>query len=464
MPRKTPNRSGKSKRRGGRRPVSFVTHPDTDRPILGLRFHKSSNRYYRIDGEKKRVYYARKKLRGIEYQRRAIYEHECWQQGNEPNETVSRQARHPAFDDFGTEISPVATFDDQGRETNVRHISQEDVVAYFREQLGDPAKRARFADAVGYPELLNLHALRSPTEPLLLESVIQNYVVNKSLKHARQYADLKRSWQIFADTVGVRTLEEIDVPNVQAFAQAVAASGKARTQKNNVLHVQTILKYAADVYKDHRERINDLKADIRRLCSPPKIKTKRQPKPMKSPDFLALLDHCTKNEEKKWTALLLVALNFAMHGAEVTEVESSDFDFGEGSFGNKRTKTGVPRVGMIWKRTTKAIQAYRQSDEYQHHESLLFTDAKGKPITIYAINRKIRQIRKDENLGNSVVFDGIRDLTRTKAGAESRIAIAWLMGHTLGEDDQYAHRDPHETAKVLAKVERAVFGGKGRKK
>lgn len=90
MPRKTPNRSVKSNRRGGRRPVSFITHPDTDRPIVGLRFHKPSNRYYRIAGENKRVYYARKKLRGMEYQRRAIYEHECWQQGNEPNGKRSR--------------------------------------------------------------------------------------------------------------------------------------------------------------------------------------------------------------------------------------------------------------------------------------------------------------------------------------------------------------------------------------
>jgi hypothetical protein len=134
----------------------------------------------------------------------------------------------------------------------------------------------------------------------LLESVVENYVANKPLKHARQYADLQRSWQLFADATSVRTLEEIVVPSVQAFARAVSKSGKARTQKNNVLHVQSILKYATDVFKDHGERINDLKADIRRLCSPPKIKTKRQPKPMKSSDFLAMLDHCKKNKDKKY--------------------------------------------------------------------------------------------------------------------------------------------------------------------
>ena len=299
MPKESVKRTRAGKRRGGRRPVSFVAHPDTDQPISGLRFHKPSNRYYRIGEDNTRVYNKRKGLRGVQYQRRAVYEHECWQRVNEPNETVAVPARHPTYDDFGTEITPVASFDAQGRAVNVHYVSQEDLAAYVREQLGDPEKRARFANMVGYPELLNLHALRSPTEPLLLDSVVENYVANKSFKHARQYADLQRSWQLFANAVGVRTLEEIDVPNVQAFARAVYKSGQERTQKTNILHVQSILKYAADVFKDHRERIIDLKADIRRLCAPPKIKTKRQPTPMKSADYRAMLDHCKKHKEKK---------------------------------------------------------------------------------------------------------------------------------------------------------------------
>jgi hypothetical protein len=149
VPKQSASRASGGKRRGGRRPVSFVTHPDTDRSIDGLRFHKPSNRYYRIGEANTRVYYRRQGLRGVQYLRRAIYEHECWQRGNEPSETVAVPIRHPTFDDFGTEITPVASFDGQGRAVNVHYMSQEDLAAYVREQLGDPVKRARFADMVG---------------------------------------------------------------------------------------------------------------------------------------------------------------------------------------------------------------------------------------------------------------------------------------------------------------------------
>jgi hypothetical protein len=44
------------RRRGGRRRVQFVLHPDTDVPIQNLRRHKASGRYYRIH-QNKREYY-----------------------------------------------------------------------------------------------------------------------------------------------------------------------------------------------------------------------------------------------------------------------------------------------------------------------------------------------------------------------------------------------------------------------
>ena len=80
--------AAKPKRKGRRRPVEFVEHPQTARPIDGLREHKPSGIYYRIaeDG-KSRVYFKRQGFQGIDYLRRAIFEHECWRAGKDPDET-----------------------------------------------------------------------------------------------------------------------------------------------------------------------------------------------------------------------------------------------------------------------------------------------------------------------------------------------------------------------------------------
>ena len=40
------------KRKGGRRPVEFVRDPDSEQPIDGLRHHKPTGRYYRIENGK----------------------------------------------------------------------------------------------------------------------------------------------------------------------------------------------------------------------------------------------------------------------------------------------------------------------------------------------------------------------------------------------------------------------------
>lgn len=60
-----------SKPKGNRKPVTYVNHPDTEQPVDGLRLHKTTGRYYRIEGNK-RTYYQRRGLTGVNYLRRAI--------------------------------------------------------------------------------------------------------------------------------------------------------------------------------------------------------------------------------------------------------------------------------------------------------------------------------------------------------------------------------------------------------
>jgi len=460
------NANGNGKKKGRRNPVQLVKHPDTDREIENFRQHKTSGRYYRIEPDgKARHYYLKNGLKGIAYLRRAIYEHECWLNGREPTDTISIPVAAPAYDDFGTEIPTVATLDENGKHELVRYVSKEDLAVYFRDQLSNPETRSEFANAVGIPELVNLTSLPPIAKPLSLKNVIANYERGKTFKHNRQMADAKRWWKLFVESVGVEYVDDIDTTHLQVFNKAVRNAGSPRTQKNILLSVQSILKYAGDIFRSHRPKITDLKLEIRRICSWQTI-NQSNPKPMKKADYHALLEQCRKDKDLMWYAILIVSLNLGLHPSEMAELQVAEFDFDELVFTSNRTKTGVSRVGTIWKRTAEAIREYMTTDHFKNNRtSLLFTtdhpDKNGQvnqPFKINRITAKIRRLRKNAKLGNDVVFDGIRDLFRTSAGATNAIAIRWAMGHAGGQDDLYPFRDPAETAEMMAKVEQKVFG------
>lgn len=436
------------KRKGGRQPVQLVKHPDSEAEIEGLRCHKTTNTYYRIgDDGKARVYYKRQGRKGIDYLRRAIYEHICWLNGNTPTDTISVPSTNPAYDVYGAEI--MSQPDDV-------YISKDDLGKYIRDQLSNPATRTDFANSVGIPELINLHSLPPIAAPLPLQKILDNYIDGKIFKHNRQYGDAKRCWGLFVDAVKTTNLDDIDATHLQRFNRAISKAGESRTQKNILVTIQSILNYAANSFKHHRQMILDAKVEIKNICS---FDTQKQPnpKPMKKAAYHALLKQC--KDDPMWTAILLTSLNLALHPGEMADLETAEFDLDELVFTSNRTKTGVSRVGTVWKRTAKAIKAYKKTEHFKSNPTpLLFTNRNHKKIIIQRINEKMSRLRNNAELGSDVVFDGMRDLFRTSAGAANYVAIKWTMGHSLGEDDKYGFRDPKETAEVMAKVEKAVFG------
>jgi integrase len=451
-----------TKRKGGRQPVAFVIHPDTGQPVSGLRIHKSTGSYYRIEADKKSRHYYKKSGRvGLAYQRRAIYEHECWQLGQEPTDIVAVNVTG-GRDDFGDPVPRIATFDDAGNPVNVTYLSKEDMAAYFREKLSNPATRKEFAEMVGFPELLNLHLLQAPPEPLTLPEMIDRYVQDKSFAQDHQSTDSKTKWQMFVQSVGVDTFDNITNDGLQRYKSTIENKYALRTQKNHYNVVQAILSHSADVYKEHRSGIEELKSEIRRNCQKwsqdKKTKArKKQPKPMPIEHFRTLLD-AAKNESKLAYALFLSAANFALHGKEAADLKHSDINLDTLELNSSRSKSGVTRVAIIWQETARAIKEFQQSDENNHHPDYVFVNGDGKPMNIHKLNRLVRKLRKAAHLPDTIVFDGIRDMTRTAMGAENLLAAKWVMGHSTGEDDTYAFRMPTETRKALTKARKAILG------
>lgn len=291
---KTQRPKGSKKRKGGRQPVVFVVHPDSGVVVQELRVHKSTGRYYRIGDDKvNRHYYAKVGRVGLAYLRRAIYEHECWQNGQAPTDSIPIRVTEYAHDDFGTELPVTATFDDDGRAVNVRYMGRDDIAAFVRDQLGNPATRKEFAELVGLPELQNIHSLPSVVAPLTLKDIIERYAGDKTFAYKRQTKDARTIWSLFTESVIVDNLEDVTNETLQRWKKAVE-SYALRTQKNHYCCVQSILTHAAAVFKAHWEMIQSQKLEIRLNCQnwsqDKRRKAKRSiAKPMKPELFRKML-------------------------------------------------------------------------------------------------------------------------------------------------------------------------------
>ena len=453
---KTQRPKNGKKRKGGRQPVAYVEHPDMGVSVDGLRVHKSTGRYYRINDDKVgRHYYPKSGRIGLAYLRRAIFEHTCWLNGQEPTDSVQVRAAEPAHDEFGAELPVDATFDADGRAVNVTQIGRAQLVAYFREQLSNPLTRKEFAEAVGYPELVNLEAIEAPPEPLTLNEIIERYITDKSFARVQQATDARRIWKLFAESIRVDDVANVSGDGLQRYRKAVE-SFALRTQMNCYKTVQGILNHAVAVFKVHRTKVQELKLEVRLNCQNWSQDKKRKarkssPKPMKPEQFRTLLAQA-ETESAEVYGMLIAAANFAMHGSEAADLRWDEIDLDKGELYNERTKTYVGRSAIVWDETSEALKAIKRTNEY------VFPNGDGLPMTINKVNRIIRKLRKAAKLPDTVVFDGIRDMSRTAMGAENRVAIAWVMGHSLGEDDSYAYRDPQETRQALTKARNAILG------
>jgi integrase len=453
----------KIKRKGGRKPVSFVVHPDSGDAVEGLRLHRSSSRYYRITEDKKtRHFYVRGLRTPAAYLRRAISEHESWRQGTEPppDLTTVEVIGETGYDDFGSPLPTTASFID-GRPATIQNLKRSDLIAWLRQEFDTTEGRAALAAELGIPELRNLENIPDAVKPLTLATMIDEYISHKSFSRKSQYTDAQNAWEIFSNKVKVQIFDEITNASLQTYKRDVEDRYALRSQINNYNAIQSILTHASDIHPEHRIDIENLKGEIKRNVqkwSPDKKKKSKKggAKALKSSEFRKLLASA-KKESKLAYALYLAAANFALHGKEATEIRHEDIDLDAMTLYSKREKDGIERAAILWTETAAAIKSYKS--ETDTHPEFLFVVG-GQPINIKRVNRLHKKMRDALGMDSSVKFDGIRKLTRTSMGASNVIAVKWVMGHAMsGEDDTYVgERDPQETRAALMKARKAILG------
>ena len=455
------NGKANSRRRGLRRPVEFVRHPDTDEPVHGLRFHKSSSRYYRIGGGGKRHYYKAGGYKGIAYLRRAVYLHELWLKGQIEPDTITVGKAVTAKEREEYEIRRQyeqwyeTTIDRDGTHRVEIDITGDLFWAKVREEL--LRDRFEFAAKVGVPEIAYLDRLRPPENSVRLSDVGMLYL-NKRRKLARQTrADSDHYWSEFCDLVDAETVYEITAERIRNYHDTVFdryEKGKLSPSwvSARFMTIKAILRHALTKGDDTQElqRVIGL---CRMLVAPEPRET--NPRPITRQHFHALLDAA----DTKLRAILLLMLNAAMKPTAVTTLRKGEIDLDKGTLVTHRRKAGrIVRICVLWQRTTDAIRSYQE--EHPHDGETLFISGAGGPIHPRTLSSWIRGLRDKVGVPSTVKAEDLRDGAYTaaiQAGADLTKARL-LAGHATGISDHYVKRNPMMVADACAAIERHYFG------
>jgi len=257
-----PTKNGTGKRKG-RQPVEYVKDPDTDNPVDGLRFHKATGLYYRIDPKKphekraKTVYYPKHGLAGVAYLRRAIFEHDCHVKGIDPAPTVTYiQTDNPIpVYDKGQVVDTVSVtmFDEAGNLKTVLPVQKSDLVRYFRDILLDPIQRKEWSTAMGIPEIAYLEKLRPSEHSLTLDKIGEDYLNKKPPLHPRYKRDAKKFWDEFKKLANVERVSELTEDHFRLYRETIYNDGDDKSPSyinNRFTAIVSVFRYAQTEGKD----------------------------------------------------------------------------------------------------------------------------------------------------------------------------------------------------------------------
>lgn len=456
------------KRKGGRRPVKFVEHPDTGEPIVDLR-HKTDGRFYRIE-DGKRHFYAPNGRKGLDYLRRSIYEHECWRQGREPTDVTRIEINHPQYNEFGDVYAPsiLTSIDDPTRRLQ---ISKEDLANYFRDQMSNPLTRVAFADMVGIPELVNVHTLPSVavTAPSPTLDAIYKQYERKSDETVEHRNACLAKWDQFRQIVKRKTIAEIEFTDVENYRDAIHQCRKdgkhtvtyVRSAFNNVKHV---LRYAADQRKDKSDFADPL-AWFNQLLKRPKKPTKGPEKDKKyqltRKEFQALYDVAVV----KWKAILAVAMNSASKPTEIQSLRKDECNLNDGTITGHRHKTGRPFVVMLAPLTVDALNAYWHSEP--HDCETVFANAHNsngnivyRPFGKSYLRHNFPTLRSKAGISHAIQFQHIRDSAATISAKADPGHTPYLLGHSTGQKDNYVIEHPEFVTECCQAIADHYFNGR----
>ncbi len=410
-------------------------------PITGLSQSKADGRYY-ITHAKPR------KWLGADYHK-ALVRFREWQAKQKGATVTIREA-----------VPEVMGYPIQPGTVHIQHEMPDDVFwAQVRSAITDNPHLA--AQKTGLP-LDRLEQFKSPDKTASLAEIKQLYLTKPNGGLAKSNRDAGSYWDEFSKIVGVTTIAEITIDHINRYHDKIYDDYKRKGMspswvKARFVAVKSILNYALKRGKD-ATRIQTVKGFCMMLAPP--AKNASNPKDISPEHYKALLDKA----DTKWSAILLLALNQAGYPIDIASVKKTDIDLKKQTLVNRRTKTGVPRIAILWDRTIQAIEKYQA--EYPHHSEFLFVSYNGGQYAANHIGRGFRRLRVVAGVpskgDNKVEFSHIRDGAQTAAieGGADAVRVDMLLGHKTGIRDDYLKRKPTMVKEVCEAIERHYFGGK----
>ncbi|MCZ6651418.1 MAG: hypothetical protein O7D91_00095 [Planctomycetota bacterium] len=331
----------------------------------------------------------------------------------------------------------------------------------------NPADAARRLD---YPELANLSA-STPRPPSIPLAKIADLYESKASGGKSYNARFARLFRRFAKIIGVRTVREIESDHIVKYEKRILDAFYKDVRGDDWLNerfhgVRRVLRYARKRGADRDEitRVIGLCEMLEIPKSAESAERTPEPNPIEREHLHAVLGLA----DEKQKAVILLGLNclyIPIDFARITE-EAIDFKAGTVYFPRVKPRKKIPRVAVLWKRTLKALQDYR--DLYPHDAR----DAKGRKVLMVTQHLKPLtensrkwisgwwgELRDRAGLPAAVTFKTLRSGGYTEAYQVSSDQADVLAGHALrGKTDHYLKRNPRFVAPACAAIEKHYFG------
>lgn len=458
-----------AKRNRPGRPSDYVKDHQGE-PIVGLQLHASSGRYYTREADGQRRYF------GKDYYAACVKFHE-WKEGKQhtivripETRTVSVADFHEAVDvacellTIWPDKPPVSVPDwlvpvvqdilagRPVRQTVVIHHLVKSVAFWGAVRdaiLADPELAAQ---RTGLP-LDRLHQFKPPAPSIPLADLLALWEQRSMTPRTRAYGS--RYWREFCQRTKAITAADVTVENVTAYAEWVEGRHNAESIRQRYTIVKAVFNHGLKKGKD-QEQVQRCLTVCKVLVKPPRNRV--NPQPISRENFHKLLAVA----DEKWRAILLLSLNCGFYPIDIAGLKKADFNLDKQWYRGHRSKTGVPRVAVLWDRTAIAVRSYLSTHDTAS-EYLFLTERgsnKGKPYkTSGVLSRRFKKLALAAHC-LKVEFAHLRDGTQTAAieGGADPVKADILMGHVTGMRDHYLFRNPGYVADACKAVEAYYFG------
>ena len=435
--------------------------------VNGLHIQKAKNRsgrdierFYAVDGDGRRKYFGNSDDRPT-----AILKYRQWE-AQQDGDTVAILRKKLRLGELSGGLEAAIkhreiefTIDEDGDVEVEELVASDAFWEAVRNQIFTNPQLA--AQKTGIEQLAYLHRLQPPPPSKVLEDVVALYLDDKKGElTSKEWKNSRTWWDEFCDITGAKFVADLDRDQFRRFRKIIKGRQGERSSvwvRSRFGKIKTVIRYALAEMDLSPEDQAVLKM-VSLLRLPPKPTP--DPKDITPKELKAIL----KKADEWMAAIILTALNCAYGATDSSRLQWSMIDFKKGVIRFDRTKAigrvkgAVPRVAVLWKRTTTELR------KVQNDHSHVFVSTYGRPVHVETIRRHWNDLCEAAGIKRDLEFGFLRKSAQTAAASSKSPVVPYqqyqvLSGHAFkGVDDNYIRRNPRLVELACKAIERYYFG------